>query len=367
MFGRVPVARRHILADRRRLAIAVVGIGAALGLILLLEGLWQGFQKQISAYEDNVGADLFVGQAGIQNFLGDTSVIPASVVEQVRAVPGVTRADPVTAKAVILDLHGQKQFAFLIAAERGGMGGPWRLTAGRQVAADNELVVDSTLAGQHGVRIGEQMGLLGRQFQIVGLSAETRSWMSSFVFVSPQAAGALLRSAGTASYVLVDAVDPEAVAPQIERRTSLTVLRPTTLAENDRALLSKIMGAPLSLMVAVAFIAGTLIVALTVYSAIVERIREYGIAKALGAPRWRLFGIVLGQTSVLAALGTVAGFLVYQGAFRLVALARPQFWVQLTPGTMAMVLAAAGLMALLAAVIPTLRVTRLDPASVYRG
>lgn len=367
MFGRVPIARRHVLADRRRLVIAVVGIGASLGLIFLLQGLWQGFQAQISAYEDNVGADLFVGQPGVQNFLGDTSVIPAGSVEEVRAVPGVRQADPVTARAVILGLHDRKQFAFLIAAEPDGMGGPWGLAAGREVERDDELVVDRTLADQHDVRIGDRVELLGRKLRVVGLSTGTRSWMSSFVFVSPGAAASLLRSEGTVSYVLVRAEQPDATAVQIGRRTGLAAVPAETLAENDRILLSKIMSAPLDLMVAVAFVAGTLIVALTVYSAVMERIREYGIAKAMGIRRGRLLGIVLGQTSVLTLLGTVAGFGVYEAAYRLVGLVRPQFGVQLTPGTVGLVVVAAALMALLAAVIPTLRITRLDPASVYRG
>jgi putative ABC transport system permease protein len=367
VFGRVPVARRNILADRRRLFIAVAGIGVALGLIFLLEGLWQGFQVQISAYEDNVGADLFVGQAGVHNFLGDTSVIPKSAAEQVQAIPSVDSADPITARFVILDLHGRKQFTFLIAAEQGRIGGPWRLAAGRRVAEADEAVIDRTLADQHGVAVGERIDIAGRPFEVVGLSEQTRSWMSSFVFVSPTAAETLLRSAGTASYLLVNAADPEMTARLIETRTGLTALPAATLAENDRVQLSKVFGEPINLMVGVAFVAGTIIVALTVYSAIVERIREYGIAKAMGA-RWaRLFGIVLGQTLVLAALGTVAGFLVYLGAYRLVALVRPQFWVHLTPSTVLLVIAAAALMALLAAVIPTRRVARLDPASVYRG
>jgi len=367
VFGRVPVARRNIVADRRRLFIAVAGIGVALGLIFLLEGLWRGFQVQISAYEDNVGADLFVGQAGVHNFLGDTSMIPRSAAQQVRALPGVARADPITARFVILDLHGRKQFTFLIAAERDGIGGPWSLAAGRRVAGDDEVVIDRTLADQHGVEVGERIDIAGRSFRVAGLSEDTRSWMSSFVFVSPAAADTLFRSAGTASYLLVNAADPEAAARLIEARTGLTALPAATLAENDRVQLSKVFGEPINLMVAVAFVAGTIIVALTVYSAIVERIGEYGIAKAMGASRARLFGIVLGQTSVLAGLGILAGFVVYQGAYRLVALVRPQFWVHLTPATLVLVVAAAALMALLAAVIPTRRVARLDPAAVYRG
>jgi putative ABC transport system permease protein len=361
------LARRNILADRRRLAIAVGGIGVALGLIFLLEGLWRGFQVQISAYEDNVGADLFVGQSGTHNFLGDTSVIPTGAVQQVQAVPGVDRADPITARFIILDLHGGKQFAFLIAAERGGMGGPWRLAAGRAVAADDEMVIDRTLADQHGIGVGDRIEVMGEHLRVVGLSADTRSWMSSFVFVSPGAAATLLQARGTASYVLVRTSQPLATARLIEQRTGLAAVPAATLARNDRALLGKIMGGPINLMVIVAFIAGTLIVALTVYSAIVERIREYGIAKAIGARRTTLFGIVLGQTVTLTALGTVTGFVVYQGASRLVALVRPQFWVRLDLDTVLFVVAAAALMALLAAVIPTRHIARVDPASVYGG
>ena len=59
-FAGVPVGRRNLFADRRRLVISVVGVAAALALIRLLQGLWLGFQRQITAYEDNVGADPFI-------------------------------------------------------------------------------------------------------------------------------------------------------------------------------------------------------------------------------------------------------------------------------------------------------------------
>ena len=52
MGTQVPVARRNILAERRRLAIAVLGTGLAVALILLLEGLWSGLLTQISAHPD---------------------------------------------------------------------------------------------------------------------------------------------------------------------------------------------------------------------------------------------------------------------------------------------------------------------------
>lgn len=367
MASSVPIARRNILADRRRLAAAVLGVGAAIALILLLQGLWTGFKVQISAYEDNVGADLFVGERGTRNFFGVPSVIPVDAVSTIGAIPGVERADPVAARFAVLDLHGRKQFTFLIGSVPGEVGGPWDLAAGRAVRGDGEIVVDQALADQHGVGLGDELEVMGESFRVVGLSAGTRSWMASFVFTTQDAVERLLKMPETTSFVLVRAGVPAAVAQAIRERTGLAVLTPRELGDEDRALLARVMNGPLSLMLLIAFAAGTLIIALTVYSAIVERVREYGIAKAMGARRRRLFRIVLGQTLILAALGTAAGYLLFRGASWLVATLRPQMWVRQSFGAVGGAIVAAALMAVLAAVIPTRRIARLDPASVYRG
>ncbi len=100
----------------------------------------------------------------------------------------------------------------------------------------------------------------------------------------------------------------------ITRRTGLSVDSPAVVAAAERKLYAGIMGQIFNLIVVIAFAAGTLIVALTVYSAVVDRLREYGIAKALGARRSRLFRIVAGQTQVLSALGLAAGLVLYLGA-----------------------------------------------------
>src|SRR3990172_10087318 len=95
MFGRVPAARRMTTADPRRLAVSVLGVGAAIGLVLLLQGLWNGQLVQITAYEDHAGADLFVAQPGTESILGDRSMVPLEALDRVAAIAGVERADPV--------------------------------------------------------------------------------------------------------------------------------------------------------------------------------------------------------------------------------------------------------------------------------
>ena len=365
--GMVPVGRRNLFADRRRLVISLGGVAAAIALILFLQGLWLGFQRQITAYEDNVGADLFIAESGTRSFLGESSALSMETVTKILAVPGVERADPIVSRDAVLDLHGREQFATVIGWRPGDLGGPWALAQGRVSRAPDEAVIDEGLASEHDLRIGETIDILGEPFRIVGLSEGTRSWMFGFVFVTFDAALALGQAPSTVSFVLVTTQDPQAVARRIRDGMGLSALSPVEMRTNDRALIAKSIAGPIDLMVAIAFAAGTLIVALTVYSQVTERIREYGIAKAMGARGSRLFRIVLEQTMILALLGAAAAFPMFLAAAKLVNVLRPQFETDLSGSVALIVTGAAALMALLAAFLPTRRVTRLDPASVYRG
>jgi putative ABC transport system permease protein len=124
---------------------------------------------------------------------------------------------------------------------------------------------------------------------------------------------------------------------------------------------------PLRLMVVIAFAAGVLIIALTTYTQVVERRREYGILKAIGADGRRLASLALAQTLVLAVLGLGAGGLLFAGSRALLGWLRPQFEIAVTPGLFVLTLCAALAMALLAAIIPARRLIQLDPATAYRG
>ena len=364
---RVPIARRNLTADPRRLIASAIGTGVALALILLLQGLWLGFQRQITAYEDNVGADIFVAESGTRSFLGESSLVLPSAEDEVEGIEGVRSADPILSRGAVLELHDRKQFAFVIASIQGGIGGPWKLAAGRPATEVDETVIDESLADQHDVRLGSSIDILGQPFRVVGLSEGTRSWMFGFVFVTIESARTLVQSPEATSFLLVRTPAPRAVADRIEDRTGLEALTIDEVAQSDRGLLAKSIAGPLRLMVAIAFVAGTLIVALTVYSQIVDRLHEYGIVKAMGATRGRLFGIALGQTMAIAALGAALALPVFLVAARLVGQLRPQFRADLSIGLVIVVLGAAGIMSVIAALLPARHLGKLDPATVYRG
>jgi putative ABC transport system permease protein len=363
--GRVPLARRNLLADRRRLAASITGVGLAVMLILLLDGLWAGLRAQTTLYTDRVGADLYVLQPGVRDLTAGASTLPMSTLATVRADPQVAWASPVRSTYSILELHGKKVAVSVIGAVAGEHGGAWSITSGRVPQADDEIVVGSLLADRHGIGVGDRLDLMGHALRVVG-RAETNGFMMSYVFVTHAALDALEAAQDTTSFLVVGTEAPAAVQQRL-RAVGLNVLDRETVAANNVKFAVGIFGSPVRLMVAIGLAAGTMIIALTAYTAIIERRREYGIVKAMGGTRRYLLALALGQTIALAAMGLVAGLVFFVIGRLVIVSTRPQFSVLLTGGAVARAALAALFMAVVAAIVPARGLARLEPAVAYRS
>jgi putative ABC transport system permease protein len=365
MSGSVPVARREAVADGRRVAASAVGVGLALMLILLLGGLWSGVRAQVTRYEDATGAQLAVLAPGTRGLFAEGSRVPESDLTQVRRTPGVRWATPVRTQYVILDLHMHKIAASLIGANASTPGGPWAFASGRAPSTAGETAVDHVLAARHGIHVGDTLTVLGRPLRVVGLTSGTASFMTGYVFVTYDTAGNLLGT-NDATAVLVGTDNPAAVTAALHRQ-GLNVLSTAELRATALAIATRIYGTPLRLMVAVAFLAGTLIIALAAYNAVTERRREYGIIKAIGGTSGRLISLALRETAIIGLLGLLSGLVLFVIGRATIVSLRPQFAVVLTPNALAQATVAAAAMVVLGATVPAWRLAKLDPASAYRS
>ena len=363
--SRVPIARRNLAADRRRLAASLLGVGLAVMLILLLDGMWTGVRRQATAYVDNTDAGVYVLQPGVRDLTAGASKLPASTVDEAAADPGVAWAAPLRTAYSVLGLHGRKVAVYVVGALPGGPGGPWAMASGRAPAADGEVAVDDVLARRHGIDVGDRIDVAGARLRVVGLS-RTTGFMLSYVFVTHDALGRVAGDAGATSAVLIGTDRPAAVVERLRAR-GLNALGRDEVAAGNTELATGIFGSPLRLMLAVGLAAGTMVIALTAYTAVVERRREYGILKAMGASSRRLVALAVGQTMALALGGLAAGAVLFAGGRAVIAATRPQFAVVLTPGAAGRAAGAALLMALVAAWVPARRLTALEPAAAYRS
>src|SRR5262245_9694501 len=226
--SRVPLARRNLLADKRRLAASVTGVGLAVMLILLLDGMWAGIRAQTTLYTDRVGADLYVLQPGVRDLTAGASTLPLSTLDTVRADPDVAWASPVRSTYSILQLHDKKVAVYVIGSVPDEHGGAWSITDGRTPDASDEIVVGSLLADRHGIHVGDRLDIMGHELRVVG-RAETNGFMMSYVFVTHAALDTLTAAPDTTSFIVVGTDHPATVQQRL-RAEGLNVLDRNTVA-----------------------------------------------------------------------------------------------------------------------------------------
>lgn len=364
------LAFRNLFQQKFRLTLSICGVALAMMLIVFLNGFQSGIFRQVTAYLDHTPADVVVAQEDVTTMLGATSRLPASAADLARGAPGIDQVIPIVSRLIILDIHDKKVVAYLVGYEPKMGGGPWALKAGRTPKNDREVVLDWVMAEMHDFNLGDMIEILDEDFTIVGLSEGTNSWMTSFLFVEKRAAERLLLTPEATSFLFLTfepGADPVAVEARLRRRLrEVEILPVAVFKQNDIALLVKIFATPLRLMVAIAFAVGTAILGMIIYTATVERMREYGVLKAVGAKNRHLYWLVTQQGLVTALLGVILGtglaWLAGQGVMR----AFPKFLIILEPSSILTAASAGLVMGLLAALLPARYVGSMDPARVFR-
>lgn len=371
--SRVPMARRQLLHEPVKLGLALTGVVVSVALVGLLFGLREGINRQVTTYEDHVGADLYVAQGDTRNFVSSgSSALPTAIGRQLRRVPGVAQTAPITNSLGILSLHDKRITTMLVGFEPKKMGGPWDISTGRPPATANEVALDKVMTDAHGLKVGDMVKVRDRPLRIVGLTDRTASWMTPLIFTTQKAANAIQRRGNTSTFYLVRARDHSAaaareLAKRLTRRfPHLSVLTRQQIAANDRALMSQSFNAPLLTMVLIALTVGALVIGISVYGFVSERRREFGSLKAIGERNGRLYRLVTSQALLIAAIGLAGGVLLQRLTSEVVHAQWPKFlFVSLGSHYTLMVLAAL-LMALAGALIPVRTLAKLDPLEVFR-
>lgn len=363
------LASRNLFQNKTRLAMSVTGVALSVMLILVLNGFLGGVYRQAGAYLDNTPGSIVVVQDSVRNFFATSSVLPSGTTGSVRETDGVSKTIPIASQFIIFDLHDEKQGAQAVGYDAGTGGGPWRLAEGRGVRAEDEVVVDLALAKAHGLSTGDEITAAGRDFTVVGISEGTSMWAAGLMFFSKSAVGEMTRAPDDTGLVLVtseDGVAPEVLRDRLSDLRGADALLKSTMAANDQELFARAFGGPLRLMVGIALLVGALVVGLVTYTATVERQKEYGMLKAIGARNGALYRVVTVQAVISAVAGSALGVGLAYGAARLIMALRPEFLVEIEPQAVGWAFLIGLAMALLGALFPAHTIARLAPAEVFR-
>ncbi|KZS65680.1 ABC transporter permease [Mycobacterium pseudokansasii] len=365
------VAVKNLVAERARLVFSVLGVGIAVLLVLVISGIFVGTTNQVATYIDHSRGAVWVVQPGVSQMFKAVSWLPADGRDRLPTVPGVQSADPILGQPSDFVHNGTQTAYFVVGYDtRTGVGGPWSLAQGRNVARSGEVVLDRVLASKNGIRLGDKVRIVDEDFTVVGLSNQTAVLGNYYAFVSLPDAARLLRAGNRVSYFLVrprEGYTAAQLTAAIHRdMAGMDALPAATFADKSRDIVVSMIGRPLQTMIAIAVLVGVALVGLTVLAVTNEQLRDFGVLRALGVRPIQLCRSVLAQAALIAGLGYLAGAAVAYGAQFLIADRLGDVTVEITPTMLAAMAGATAVMALLGSLIPVRRVVRIDPVTAFR-
>lgn len=387
------VARKNLFSEKTRLLISVGGVALAVFLISILLSLYRGWDERVGGFIEDVNVDVWIGTEGTSSFLAAASIVPTEGDEADKAAAlldgneAVARWDAVIVRpleGIILDgpsdadARGEPEGTRVDLQVVGynsesGMGGPIRIEEGATEPGPGEVIIDEALRKRYGVDIGDYIAAGGTDWEVVGISSGGDFVAVQTVFVDIAAAQEAMGIPGLATFYVIELIDAQHIDHE-EFAADLEELQPgiraLTKAEFATLTREQILGEilPILLMVlALAFIVGLAVAGLTIYTATVEKAREYGILKAVGFKNGYLYRTVLEQSVVTGFLGFVigVGLTLILGPFASDAV--PQFVLYTKWQDIAFVAVVTVLMAAIAAFIPVRRLASIDPVQVFKA
>ena len=364
----VPLARRNLFQDRRRTTLAVCGLAVALLLVLVLDGVFAGAVRQVTAYLRNLPADVIVSQRGVRTMHMSASALPEDTAAKIEKLPAVAWADGIRYASGTIHAGTGSQLSYIIGYDTTtGRGGPWDMASGRAPRRD-EVVLDEVAADKLGVGIGDTVQVLGRPFTISGLSRGGTSITNTTAFVRTEDFAAI--RGPSVSYILVRA-RPGTTTAQLRRTLAqttpgVTIQTKDEFVREEGHIVRDMSADIMQIMSIIAFLIALAVIALTLFTATLSKLREYAVVKALGASSWRLSRTVISQAAWSIVLALVVAVVFAFVVTALVAAATPNIRLAIESGSVIRVGASALVAGALGALLPLRRVARLDPATAFK-
>jgi putative ABC transport system permease protein len=415
------IARRNLLEDRTRFIVAQAGILFAVSLVTIQLGILRGFTRSTAMLIEYSRADLWVSHKEMV-YLELTSSLPAEMLSVATQVPGVQNAE------VLMMRSGRwrEPRGELSTVRIWGFNPDGQLFAGwpvqGQVSQLNQpykVIIDAaSLSSLDVSKVGDRATIGNLPVEIVALAQDTKSNASSaYAYTSLETANAYgnaeLNSAITCtrkpdgglscnnqfssktgnqpgttpaaappprrlnlgdpiSYILIKAKPGEDLN-QVKQRLlqalpDTAVYTKAEMSQRTRNYWEQrtSIGFILGLGAGISFIVGMVIVGQILYASVADHIREFGTLKAMGAANIVVYRVIVEQALWMAVLGYIPSMAL---CYSLSAwtLGAKGVLILIEPVTAGSVFVLTIVMCVGSALFAVQKVTRVDPAIVFKA
>ncbi len=370
------LAFRNLFHDRIRLAVTLIGILFSIVLVAVQLGLYLGSSRMITAMIDRANGDLWVTAYGAKSFEDGGVLLTQRERHAALATPGVKAVIPmIVAFAEWRKPSGGSTRVVVVGtdAEDGGLQ-PWSLVQGTwdDIKAPDAIAVDRSYLRELDIEgVGATAQIATGRVRVRAITDGIRSFTQSpYVFTPLNRARQLIGTDGDKStFFLVQlqpGADVETVRADLKQRLEgADVL--TKPEFRDRSLKQWLFrtGAGVALIggALLGILVGTVIVAQTLYSSTKDHLNEFATLRALGSSSGYINKVILAQAGMSAVIGYVLGMII---ALTVLVMSRSSpLPLVMTPSLAGALFALTLSMCAISAVSAIVKVTKIDPATVF--
>src|SRR6202451_70646 len=295
-----------------RSLISVSAVALEVILILLIVSFFYGQLNGSKASQMGVGADVMVQPPGSSNLIGVTGApMPVKVGNVLRKLPHIVVVAPViwelTTKPTLEIIYGIDIDSY------NKIPPSFHFLSGGSFQGPNDVIVDDYFAGIKHAKVGDSIDILDNHFRICGIVEHGKGARKFMPLTTMQD---LIGAPGHASVLYVKLDDPanaDAVVNEIKQvpgmenytvrsmQEYLSMMTPENLPGFQTAI---------RIVIAISMISGCIVIFQSMYTAVMERTREIGILKSMGASKLYIINVVLRETALLALAGIALGIVV---------------------------------------------------------
>jgi putative ABC transport system permease protein len=343
-----------------RSLLSILLIGVPVTLQLTLVGLSHGFLQGSKERAGGIGADLVIRPRGTSFLtlsgapLSDNYVGWLQTQPHVKVVMGIInqQVKNVTLGATGVDLATFNQ-----------MSGGFHFVEGGPFRQPDDVLVDQYYATENHLHLGSKVTLFNRPWRVAGIIENGQLTRIAFPI---QVLQDVMESPHKLSQIYVKLDDP-AYTDQVVHDLKEKMQNDQIYSMKEFTSLYNVNNVPalsefIAIVMGIGVVIGFAVVCLSMYMSVLQRTREIGILKSLGASKSFILRIILVESMIMGFGGTVLGIVMSYGAYWLLRVLRPaSFPIAIVPEWWLYAGVITLLGALLGALYPGLNAASHDP------
>ena len=298
---------RNLLHRPMRTFIGVMAVAVEVALVVLIVGLTSGLLSETAKRIEGIGADIMVQPPAASVFLGFSGApMPIKIAAVLKKQKYVQSVAPVLLQ---FNSSGGVEVVYGIDPESfRAVSGGFVFIQGRDMEGPDDLLVDDWAAKAKKIKVGETYNLLNHNWHVAAIIEHGKG---ARLFVPLTTLQDLVGARDKASIFLLRCTRPEHTEDVIEELRHVLpsyTIRPlkdflSLMTATNIPGLQTFIHAMIGLAVAI----GLLVIFLTMYTTVIERTRDIGVLKSLGADRSFIIRALLSESTVLCFIGIAAG------------------------------------------------------------